>query len=322
MTKYIRFDWGIKYLFRNKANFDILEGFLSELLSSDITIESILESEGNQESKSDKFNRVDLLVRTGDGSRITIEVQSSTQWDYLSRILYGTSKVITEYLKLGEPYKNVCNVISVNVVFFDLGQGSDYIYRGITSFKGVHNGDTLGLDDNEIQMYQNKKRVPEDIFPEYYIIKVNQFDQRIKNKFDEWMYFLKNEVVKPEFNAKGIHAAANKLDILKLNDDDRQKYNRYAQQLSYESSMVESHYGLGKAEGLAKGKAEGKAEGLTEGIEKGIAKGIEEGQQTKALELARNLWRMSQSSDLKMTDEQIVKTTGITQEQMDRIKLD
>ena len=160
----------------------------------------------------------------------------------------------------------------------------------------------MGLDDNEIQMYQNKKKLPEDIFPEYYIIKVNQFDQRIKNKFDEWMYFLKNEVVKPEFNAKGIHAAANKLDILKLNDDDRQKYNRYAQQLSYESSMVESHYGLGRV----KGKEEGLAEG----------------QQTKALESARNLWRMSQSSDLKMTDDQIMKATGITQEQMDCIKLD
>ena len=53
MTKYIRFDWGIKYLFRNNANFDILEGFLSELLSADITIESILESEGNQESRAD-----------------------------------------------------------------------------------------------------------------------------------------------------------------------------------------------------------------------------------------------------------------------------
>ena len=149
MTKYIRFDWGIKYLFRNKANFDILEGFLSELLSADITIESILESEGNQESKSDKFNRVDLLVRTGDGSRIIIEVQSSTQWDYLCRIVCETSKVITEDLKLGEPYKNVRNVISVNVVFFDLGQGSDYIYRGITSFKGVHNGDTLWFRESQ-----------------------------------------------------------------------------------------------------------------------------------------------------------------------------
>lgn len=48
--KLIRFDWAFKKLLRNKANFVILEGFLSELLFDDIRIEKILESEGNQET--------------------------------------------------------------------------------------------------------------------------------------------------------------------------------------------------------------------------------------------------------------------------------
>jgi hypothetical protein len=57
----IRFDWAIKRLLRNKANFTVLEGFLSELFYDDIKINKILESESNQESADDKFNRVDIL---------------------------------------------------------------------------------------------------------------------------------------------------------------------------------------------------------------------------------------------------------------------
>ena len=59
--KLISFDWAIKRLLRNKANFVVLEGFLSELLFDDIKIEQILESEANQETVDDKFNRVDIL---------------------------------------------------------------------------------------------------------------------------------------------------------------------------------------------------------------------------------------------------------------------
>jgi len=48
--KLIRFDWAVKKLLRNKANFVVLEGFLSELLFDDVKIQKILESEGNQET--------------------------------------------------------------------------------------------------------------------------------------------------------------------------------------------------------------------------------------------------------------------------------
>ena len=46
--KYIRFDWAVKRLLRNKANFGVLEGFLTVLLGETIRIVEILESEGNQ----------------------------------------------------------------------------------------------------------------------------------------------------------------------------------------------------------------------------------------------------------------------------------
>ncbi len=59
----IRFDWAIKRLLRNKANFSVLEGFLSELLKEDVQIQNILESENNEKLDSDKYNRIDILVK-------------------------------------------------------------------------------------------------------------------------------------------------------------------------------------------------------------------------------------------------------------------
>jgi hypothetical protein len=47
-TELVRFDWFMKYMFRDKSDFDVLEGFLSVLLKEDIVILEILESEGNQ----------------------------------------------------------------------------------------------------------------------------------------------------------------------------------------------------------------------------------------------------------------------------------
>ena len=57
MANYIRFDWAMKRLLRNKANFSVLEGLLTTLLGENITIRDLLESESNQEEEFDKYNR-------------------------------------------------------------------------------------------------------------------------------------------------------------------------------------------------------------------------------------------------------------------------
>ena len=248
MTKLVHFDWAIKNLLRNKANFDILEGFLSELLQTKVTIETLLESESNKEHKDDRSNRVDLLVLTESQGHVIIEVQAAMEWDYLSRILYGTSKVVTEYIQAGQSYRHIRKIISVSVVFFDLGRGDDYVYHGITEFRGTHNHNVLLLGENERKAYGPDK-TPSNVFPEYYLIKVNQFNKQIKDKFDEWVYFLKTEKIQPTFTAQGIRSAAKKLDILSLTEEERNAYERYEENTHYEASMHESHYGRGKLEG-------------------------------------------------------------------------
>lgn len=257
--KLIRFDWAVKKLLRNKANYGILEGFLSELLFDDIKIEKILESEGNQESQDDKFNRVDILTQNSKNELIIIEIQNSYEIDYFQRMAYGASKTLAENFKLGQKYSEVRKIISINIVYFDLGQGLDYVYKGATVFEGLHEHDTLTLSEKQQTAFLKKSIT--DIFPEYYIIKVNKFNDIAKDSLDEWIYFLKNSEVKDDFHAKGLKEAGNVLDIMRLPDADQYSYNRYLEYLSYKASEMftlvsEAEYKL-KADMAEKGILKG-----------------------------------------------------------------
>jgi predicted transposase/invertase (TIGR01784 family) len=234
--KLISFDWAMKKILREKANFVILEGFLTELLKFDVKIEEVLESEANQETEEDKFNRVDLLAKNEGGELILIEVQHSSEFDYFHRMVYGSSKLISEYISKGRGYSQIKKVYSVNIVFFDLGQGEDYIYYGKTDFFGIHQNDTLQLSRNQREKFPAKEVF--QIFPEYYILKVNQFNDIAKDSLDEWIYFLKNEEIQDSFKARGLDSAKETLDVLKLPEKERAVYKRREENKMYKESLI------------------------------------------------------------------------------------
>lgn len=251
----IRFDWAMKRLLRQKSNFVILEGFLSELLKEDIKIEQLLESESNQETNEDKFNRVDILALNSKQELIIVEIQNSKQIDYFQRMLFGVSKATTEYLSLGENYGKIKKVYSVNIVYFDLGQGKDYVYHGKTEFRGIHNGEKLELSQRQKELFE--KQEIHHIFPEYYVLKVNNFDDIAKDTLDEWIYYLKNDTILTNAKAKGLKEVSEHLHLYDLNDTDRKAYMRHIENNRITMSVLET----AKIDGLAEGRAEGRAEG-------------------------------------------------------------
>ena len=255
----ISFDWAMKRLLRSKAHFGILEGFLTELLREEIQILEILESESNKETAADKQNRVDLKARNAGGEIILIEVQYQRQFDYLQRILHSTARTVVENLDEGQPYGEVVKVISVSILYFDLGQGEDYVYHGATRFIGLHRQDELRLSEAQQDIYRRQE--PHALFPEYYLIKVNQFDDVARDSLDQWIYFLKHEEVPEGFSARGLQEAKEQLDILKLPEAERRAYARYQDDLHQQASMVESSYGWGMHQGRKLGREEGREEG-------------------------------------------------------------
>lgn len=187
--KYIRFDWAIKRLLRQKANFGVLEGFLTVFLGEKVTIEEILESESNQEAVNDKFNRVDIKARNSKGEIIIIEVQNTREIHYLERILYGVAKAITEHISLGERYVEVKKVYSISILYFDLGEGEDFLYHGQNRFIGVHCHDELKVSEKQRNAIAPK--MPSAVFPEYILIRVNDFNKVAKTPLEEWVNYLK-----------------------------------------------------------------------------------------------------------------------------------
>lgn len=140
-------------------------------------------------------------------------------------MLYGVSKVITDNISLGDDYDKVRKVYSINIVYFTLGQAKDYVYHGKTMFQGLHQpNDILKLSNRQSELFfgdeipQGRKtnREAGDIFPEYYLLCVNNFDKLAVNNLDEWIEFLKTGEISEAAQAPGLADARKCLDIDKL----------------------------------------------------------------------------------------------------------
>jgi predicted transposase/invertase (TIGR01784 family) len=284
--KYVRFDWAVKRMLRDKVNFGVLEGLITVLLGETITIVEILESEGNQDAIDDKFNRVDIKAKDSRGDIIIVEVQLTTQLYYLERILYGVAKAITEHISLGQRYNEVKKVYSVNILYFDLGKGSDYLYHGSTNFVGVHTGDQLKINVKENNVI--KMKVPEEVFPEYYIIRVNEFNDVATTPIEEWLDYLKNGRIKDNTTTPGLAEAREKLLYMQMSRSEQVAYERHLLALEDQKNT----FGAARMEGLAEGRMEGLAEGRAE----------------RSAEIARSLKKMGLSTA------DISEATGLTAE--------
>lgn len=282
--KYVRFDWAIKRLLRQKANFDVLEGFLTVFLGEKVTILEILESESNQLSAEDKFNRVDIKARNSKDEIIIIEIQNTRELYYLERILYGVAKAITEHISLGETYYKVKKIYSISVLYFDIGKGNDYLYYGQNHFVGVHTGDHLQVNVKERDAIVS--RMPAEIFPEYVPIRVNEFDKVAVTPLEEWMKYLKDGTIRPDTTAPGLSEAREKLKYFSMPPKERMAYDEHLSAVMIQNDVLDS----AKLEGKIEGRAEGRAEGRDE----------------ERFSIARNMKQLGIPVDV------IVKSTGLT----------
>lgn len=298
--RYIRFDWAIKRLLRQKANFDVLEGFLTVFIGEEVKIVEILESEGNQQTQDDKFNRVDIKARNSKGEIILVEVQNTSELYYLERILYGVAKAITEHIHLGDTYKEVKKVYSISILYFDIGKGADYLYVGQNKFIGVHTNDQLVITAKEKGALVQKS--PAEIFPEYILVRVNEFDKVAVTPLEEWVAYLKSGVIKENTTAPGLQEARKKLQYYSMTDAERYAYDEHLNAVMIQNDVL----GNAREEGLAEGRVEGRAEGLTQGRAKGRA------------EAKKDIVKSMLSNGLSV--EQAAKYSGLTVEEVESIK--
>ena len=317
----VRFDFAIKKLLRNKANFAILEGFIEVFLGKKCKIQEILESESNQDFSDDKFNRVDIKAKDINGEIFIVEVQTTRYTYYLERILYGVSFAITEQIGNGKRYGVIKQVYSISIVYYDLGEGDDYFYECKSDLIGVHTHNPLQLSRREEltveqimqikeetgkkQKYTYKKITSGDIFPRYFLIRINAFRKVVADAMDEWMDFLKNNSIKPDTSVPGLKEAKEQLRYSKMTDEERYNYDRHIESLSNEEEAI--------CEARIEGQEEGEAKGLAKGLAKGREEGREEGVKQEKIAIARAMKQHGDDIDY------IAAITGLTLNEISKL---
>jgi|SRR6056297_1318632 len=269
---YVSFDWAMKKLLRQKVNFDVLEGFLSTLLRFEVNIQSILESESNPETKFDKNNKLDILCVDEKKRLIFIEVQYHHQIDFFQRILFGASKLLTNYMEKGQAYKTLRKVYSINILYFDLGQGMDYAYHGKTIFEGLHRKDILSLSRAQRNYFEYDNVFK--IYPEYYILRINSFNNIAKSSLDEWIYFLKNSELPTNYSAAGLKEAGEKLKYQMMSKGEQAKYDKYLETFAVSESEIFTARYEGELEGREKGREEGREENKIDVVVNSFREGL------------------------------------------------
>ena len=281
-NSYIRFDWAIKRLLRDKANFSVLEGLLTVLLCEEIRIEEIIKDEKAYCVWDDaQTDRIDIKAKDKKGDDIVIRIQNMRKLYYLERIRFGTPAFAKHI------YQEVNKVYLVSILYFDLGKGNDYLYHGQNRFIGVHTNDELLITAKEEGAIIQK--LPQEVFPEYYLIRVNEFNQVAKTPLEEWVKYLKTGIIDPDTTAPGLPEAREKLRYYDMSPEERHEYDEHVNAIMIQNDVLNT----AKLEGRAEGRAESRAEGK--------------------LEDAKNLKQLGVSIDI------IAQATGLSREDIDKL---
>lgn len=281
-NSYIRFDWAIKRLLRDKANFSVLEGLLTVLLCEEIRIEEIIKDEKAYCVWDDaQTDRIDIKAKDKKGDDIVIRIQNMRKLYYLERIRFGTPAFAKHI------YQEVNKVYLVSILYFDLGKGNDYLYHGQNRFIGVHTNDELLITAKEEGAIIQK--LPQEVFPEYYLIRVNEFNQVAKTPLEEWVKYLKTGIIDPDTTAPGLPEAREKLRYYDMSPEERHEYDEHVNAIMIQNDVLNT----AKLEGHAEGRAESRAEGK--------------------LEDAKNLKQLGVSIDI------IAQATGLRWEDIDKL---
>ena len=238
---------------------------------------------------------MDLLAENSKGELILIEVQNNNEYAYFQRMLFGTSKLVTEYINRGEGYDKVRKVYSVNIVYFSLGSGKDVVYHGKTEFRGIHQGDVLELTPFQKQTF--KVDTVSQLYPEYYILKVNGFNQVAKSPLEEWIYYLNTGEIPSSATAPGLEEARERLKLDSMTKDELTAYYRHLDNIVILRDNIYTE------------REEGRAEGLEEGLNKGKEEGVREAN----LNNARNLKKLGVAIDI------ISQATGLSKEEIEKL---
>ena len=247
----------IKYLLKNKGDYDIIEGFISALFASQgyppIKINALLDTESNKEELEMKKSIADLVVEDAEGNKYIVEIERAYTPNFMHKACFNSSRLVVDGIYGNQDYTTIKKIFHISLLYFSTKEMQKPIYHGKTI---IHEVDTKHPVDvtiaNEGLVIFNTPNV----FPEYFFISVPMFDDVINSEIDEWLYVMKHSEIRQGFKSPYMSKVAERLSVIKMSSEERNEYIYYQKQSVHSQDILSA----AEAKGEAKGKAEGKAE--------------------------------------------------------------
>lgn len=112
------------------------------------------------------------------------------------------------------------------------------------------------------------------LYPEYYILKVNDFNQVAKTPLEEWIYYLNTGEIPEKAQAPGLDAARERLKLDRMSKDELKAYYRHLDNIVILRDNIHTERAEGRAEGLEEGRAKGVEEARKQSAVRMKAKGF------------------------------------------------
>ena len=172
-------DFGFKKLFGEEANKDLLLDFLNELITEKGIIQKItfLKNEHLGISEADRKAIFDLYCESETGEKFIVELQKAKQKFFKDRSLYYSTFPIQEQAETGEWNFKLQTVYTIAIM--------DFVFDETTSHKFIH--DVWLIEKDSQTVFNDKLRY---IYLE--MPKFNKSESQLQNKFDKWLFVLKN----------------------------------------------------------------------------------------------------------------------------------
>ena len=245
----ISFDFAIKYLLRNKGDYDIVEGFISALLAMEgykpVKINALLESESNRESADLKRSIADLVVQDEDDNKYIVEIERSFTPNFMHKACFNTSRLVVDSISGNQDYTTIKKVFHISLLYFATQEMKKPIYHGKTI---IHEVDTahpvnVRIANQGLVMFEHK-----NVFPEYFFISIPLFDEAIHQEIDEWLYMMKHSEVREDFKSPYMKKVQERLAVLKMSEADRMAYYSYLKEAVHSQDVLMAATEKGKTE--------------------------------------------------------------------------
>ena len=282
-------DFVFKRIFGYDDTKDSLLSLLNAILNGNPVINDlrILNTETLKEGPDNKASRLDIEVKTNDGTFINVEVQCIATLDLYSRSIVYASHLVTQTMRKKQSYDNP-KVISIWIIKNEIKHGS--VVGRQSPVEEISYCFIPNKFEDKYKQFNNKARI--------IWVQLSKFkDINIKDKtseiLQEWVTFFNNpgNVVS---NDEGINKAVNLFDKLSSPEQKRAQIR------------AREKYEMDRYSEIATAKEAGIAEGLQQGKKEGLA----EGEYNAKIETAKNLLVMG------LSVEQISKATGLSIEEV------